>query len=181
MERKSHRKVFVVTAIVIALMFGFSFALVPFYKLICKATGINTSVLAADLAKSSVAASQAQVDRQREVTIQFVALTNKNLAWDFYPLTKEVRVHPGENTKVAFYVKNNTHQDMIVQAIPSMTPTDAISYFHKIECFCFQQQGLKAGANKEMNLIFYVDKDLPPETHAITLAYTLFDNTPKKS
>jgi cytochrome c oxidase assembly protein subunit 11 len=92
-----------------------------------------------------------------------------------------VRVHPGENTTVYFYAKNATAKAMTVQAIPSMTPTDAMSHFHKIECFCFKQQSLNAGASKDMALIFQVDKDLPKDIHVITLAYTLFDATPKET
>ena len=62
-----------------------------------------------------------------------------------------------------------------------MTPTESISHFHKIECFCFNQQTLKAGEAKDMALVFQVDKDLPKDVHTITLAYTLFDATPQAS
>ena len=70
---------------------------------------------------------------------------------------------------------------MTVQAIPSMTPTEAISHFHKIECFCFRQQTLKGRESREMPLIFQIDKDLPKDIHVITLSYTLFDATPKET
>ena len=69
---------------------------------------------------------------------------------------------------------------MQVQAIPSMTPTNALAHFHKIECFCFEQQTLKSQESKEMPMIFRIDNALPKEVHVITLAYTLFDTTPKE-
>ena len=59
---------------------------------------------------------------------------------------------------------------MTVQAIPSMTPSAALSHFHKIECFCFRQQTLAAHAGKEMPLVFQIDKDLPKDVRVITLA-----------
>jgi cytochrome c oxidase assembly protein subunit 11 len=134
-------------------------------------------VPAAELLKQSGSAEKA--DLSREVTIQFVAVNNMGLPWEFYPQVKSVQVHPGENTKVFFHAKNMTSDKMVVQAIPSMTPTESISHFHKIECFCFRQQTLQGGESKEMPLVFQVDKELPKETRVITLAYTLFDATPK--
>src|SRR3990167_8405280 len=177
-ERRSHRKVAIIAGVTVACMFTFCFAMVPFYNAICKATGINTSIRASEWNKPAVLTSSI-ADLTREVTVQFVAVTNENLRWDFYPQTKSVKVHPGVNSTVTFFAKNNTDKLMIVQAIPSMTPPQSIAHFHKIECFCFRQQTLKAGESKEMGLTFQIDKELPPDIHTVTLAYTLFDVTPK--
>lgn len=175
----SHRKIFIIGGIVAVIMFGFCFAMVPLYSLICKTTGINTSV-GTDLITPAVAEQLTEsADTARGVTVQFVATNHMGMPWEFYPRTKFIRVHPGEKAKVYFYAKNTTGNPMTVQAVPSMTPTESISHFHKIECFCFRQQSLKGGESKDMALIFTVDKDLPKETHVITLAYTLFDVTPK--
>ena len=181
-QKSPHRKIFIIGGIVAAIMFGFCFAMVPLYSMICKATGINPSFQNADLVKPAVAAALSKdVDYSREVTVQFVATNHMGMPWEFYPRTKMVKVHPGEKTKVIFFAKNTMSNDMTVQAIPSMTPIDSISHFHKIECFCFRQQSLKGGEGKDMALIFNVDKDLPKEIHTITLSYTLFDVTPKET
>lgn len=176
-DKKSHRKVYIIGGIAAAIMFSFCFAMVPLYGLICKVTGINTSAPGGELVQPMQNANTT-ADKTRDITIQFVAVNNMGLPWDFSPRTKSITIHPGENTKVFFYAKNTTEKTMTVQAIPSMTPTDSISHFHKIECFCFRQQTLKGGESKEMPLIFQVDKDLPKDIHVITLAYTLFDTTP---
>jgi cytochrome c oxidase assembly protein subunit 11 len=178
-EKKPHRKIFIIGGVVATLMFGFCFAMVPLYSMICKATGINTSVPSSELVTKTPVDANMKADLSREVTVQFVTVNNMGLPWDFYPQVKSVRVHPGENVKVFFHAKNATEKDMTVQAIPSMTPTESLSHFHKIECFCFTQQALKAGESKEMPLIFNVDKALPKNIGVITLAYTLFDSTPK--
>lgn len=178
-ERLSHRKVIAITSIAAVIMFGFCFAIVPFYSLICKATGINTSIPDPQLLTPAYAGTAKQtVDESREVLVQFVAVNHMGLPWDFYPKVKTVSVHPGAQNKIYFYARNATDNDMTVQAIPSMTPPEAIGHFHKIQCFCFNQQSLKAHESKDMVLIFNVDKALPKETHVITLAYTLFDVTP---
>jgi len=176
MKESPHRKVVGIMTLIVGLMFGFSFALVPLYKIACKKIGLNTSIPISSFA-DPIAAKNSGVITSRDVTVQFIAMTNQGLPWDFYPKTKMVKMHPGETAKVLFYAKNKTHQDMKVQAIPSMTPVQSISHFHKIECFCFNQQSLKAGEVKDMALVFQVDKDLPKDIHTITLAYTLFDAT----
>jgi cytochrome c oxidase assembly protein subunit 11 len=178
-EKKSHRKIIIMGSIASVLMFGFCFAMVPLYSLICKATGINTSVPSAQLLTPAYADSQGGPDFSREVTIQFVTVEHMGLPWEFYPRTKSIHVHPGENAKVFFYVKNTTDRPMTVQAIPSITPPESMKHFHKIECFCFTQQSLNAHEGKYMPLIFNIGKNLPKEVHVITLAYTLFEVKPK--
>lgn len=178
-EKKSHRKIFIIGGIVVAIMFGFCFAMVPIYNMLCKATGINTSVLDEGLITPSGDASNKDIDFTRELTVQFVATNHMGMPWEFHPNVVSVRVHPGESKKVTFFAKNNTEKDMISQAIPSMTPSEAVSHFHKIECFCFNKQPLKAGESKNMPLVFQLDKKIPKNVHVITLSYTLFDITPK--
>lgn len=177
-EKRSHRKIIIMGSIASAVMFGFCFAMVPLYSLICKATGINTSVPSAQLLTPAYADSQGGPDLSRDVNVQFITVDHMGLPWDFYPKTKSIRVHPGENVKVFFYVKNTTDKPMTVQAIPSMTPPDAMRHFHKIECFCFRQQSLQPHESKNMALIFNVGKNLPKEVHVMTLAYTLFEVKP---
>ena len=176
LDKKSHRKVCTIGGIAAALMFGFCFAMVPLYSVICKATGINTSVPDSSLLTAvSAEAGKSAIDLTRTIKVEFVAVNNKGMPWQFFPRVHSINIHPGQNNKVYFYAKNETFKTMTVQAIPSMTPTDAIQYFHKIECFCFKQQTLKGKEGRDMPLIFRVDKEIPKEINVITLAYTLFD------
>lgn len=177
--QKSNRKIFIIGGIVVVVMFAFCFAMVPLYSLICKKTGINSSAANSGLLIPVSAETTEPADLTRTIKVEFVAVNHNGMPWEFYPKTKIIEVHPGENNKIFFYAKNTTEKNMSVQAIPSMTPTEALQYFHKIECFCFTQQSLNAGQSKDMPMIFRIDKNIPKEIHVITLAYTLFDTTPK--
>ena len=64
---------------------------------------------------------------------------------------------------------------MVGQAVPSLAPSEGTLFFHKTECFCFNQQPLEAGESVEMPLIFIVDRDLPEHITKLTLSYTLYD------
>ena len=158
---------------VVVAMFAFVFVvMVPLYDVLCDALGINGKT-----SGERYEAAQIQVDESREVTIQFVATNNGGMPWEFGPTTTMMKVHPGAVNDTVFYARNPLSRDMVAQAIPSISPSRAAEYFHKTECFCFNQQPLQAQQSAEMPLQFIVDQDLPRDIKTITLSYTIFDVT----
>lgn len=154
--------------VVACVMFGFGFALVPFYKKICEVTGINNVLKADEVANT-------QVDTTRTLTVQLDSNLRSELPWTFAPLEKSVRVHPGELAHVTYEVRNNSGRAVTGQAIPSYGPQVAARHFRKLECFCFTQQTLKPGETRRMPVVFVIDKDLPADVNTITLSYTFFE------
>ncbi|MFC3684223.1 cytochrome c oxidase assembly protein [Hydrogenophaga luteola] len=155
-------------------MFAFGYALVPLYKAICEATGIN--VLA--LTERTVPGAQpkvlnTQVDRSRTITVEFDV--NARGPWHFKPAVRTLQVHPGELTTVLYEFQNIQNRTMAAQAIPSYAPTQAASHFNKLECFCFTQYTLAPGEKKEWPVAFVIDPKLPKDVTTITLSYTFFE------
>lgn len=158
--------------LVVACMFAFVFVvMVPLYDVLCDALGINGKT------GTRYEAVSAEVDRSRTIKVQFVARNNDDMPWEFAPEVKVLRVHPGELSSTTFLARNPALRDMVAQAIPSIVPSRAAAYFNKTECFCFNQQPLKAGEEADMPLQFIVDQALPEDIQTITLSYTLFDVT----
>lgn len=155
--------------VVAAIMFGFGFALVPFYDKICQATGLR-SLLQPD----HVTAANTQVDLSRTVTVEFDTNT-RGLAWTFKPLAGHIAVHPGELQQAVFEIRNNDIRPIVGQAIPSYGPALAAEYFKKVECFCFSQQALRPGEAKQVPVVFTVDPSLPKSVNVITLSFTFFE------
>jgi len=155
-------------------MFGFGFALVPLYSLICDAAGINR--LGNDTGRIAVEeALSTQVDESRWVTVEFDANTEAGMPWEFKPLVHKMKVHPGKIYQVAYYARNNSDKPIIGQAIYGITPWQATEHFNKTECFCFTQQKLEAGEGEEMPLRFVLSPKLPEKYNTITLSYTFMD------
>ncbi len=154
--------------VIAVAMFGFGFALVPFYQKICEVTGIN-SLLKPD------AITNTQIDAARFVTIEFDSNLRSDLQWTFRPLQTSVRIHPGELTTVVYEIRNHSDRAGTGQAIPSYGPQLAVRYFKKLECFCFTQQTLQPGEAKQMPVAFVIDKGLPDDVNTITLSYTFFE------
>ncbi|MBX9810134.1 MAG: cytochrome c oxidase assembly protein [Burkholderiales bacterium] len=162
--------------VVAVAMFGFGFALVPFYKKICEVTGIN-NVLKADEITNT------QIDAARWLTVEFDTNLRNDLPWTFRPLEKSVRFHPGELVQVTFEIRNNSDRAITGQAIPSYGPQLAARYFKKLECFCFTQQTLRPGEVRRMPVVFVIEKDLPQDVNTVTLSYSFFEveGTAKKA
>ena len=159
------------------LMFGFGFLLVPLYSVFCEITGINgkTSGRYEEASVDGGAADKGAIDRL--VTIQFIANKNDNVHWPFKPESEQMKVLLGARKTVVFNVVNSTQKAVVAQAVPSVSPSEAAPFLHKVECFCFQQQPLKSGEEKELALEFFIDTSLPKHITKLTLSYTLFDVT----
>jgi cytochrome c oxidase assembly protein subunit 11 len=155
-------------------MFGFGFALVPLYDVLCDITGLNGKVEA-----TAVKETIYPIDNNREVTVEFMTALNESTPMVFRSEIKKIQVHPGQYYTVNFYAENKTDKVMIAQAIPSISPGLAAEYFKKTECFCFTQQTFKAHEGKTMPVRFVINPALPEQYKTITLAYTFFDNTEK--
>jgi len=148
-------------------MFGFGFALVPFYEAVCQVTGLR-NILQPDVVENT------QVDRTRSVLVEFDANT-RHMAWKFKPLQNAVEIHPGELVTVEYEVTNTKEEPVTGQAVPSYGPQIAGNFFKKINCFCFEQQTLKPRETRIMPVVFVVDPTLPEDVHTITLSYTFFE------
>ena len=164
---RANRSLLVKLSVVVAAMFGFGFALVPFYDKICQVTGLR-NIDQADEVKST------QIDYARTVRIELDANT-RNLPWTFRPLETLHPVHPGEIAQVVYQVSNNTDRRVIGQAVPSYGPQQAAQYFRKLECFCFSRQVLEPGETRKMPVVFVIDPALPKDIGTITLSYTFFE------
>ena len=171
--RRSNRALLARLAIVAVVMFGFGYAMIPFYDQICKATGLR------DIAVPDTV-TNTQVDTGRTVRIEFDANVNK-LPWRFRPLTPIVIAHPGEVMQVVYEIENSADRPMTGQAIPSYGPRRADEYFKKLECFCFTKQSFEPREKRQMPVVFVIDPKLPKDVATITLSYTFFEVEGNKS
>ena len=166
-QRADNRRTLTRLSIVAAAMFGFGYALVPFYDQICAALGINSLV-------ERSAPTSTQVDLTRTVTIEFDANAH-GMPWSFKPAVRHLAVHPGQLVQVDYEVANVRSAAVTGQAVASYGPRQAGQYFRKLDCFCFTQQTLAAGETRRMPVSFVVDPALPAEINTITLSYTFFE------
>jgi cytochrome c oxidase assembly protein subunit 11 len=176
--RRDNWRMFGKLVAVATVMAGFGYALVPLYRTICTALGVNILSLAGTDAQGEKVGvyepkKNTQVDTSRTITVELDA--NARGPWEFHPEQRSVDVHPGEVTTVMYEFKNVQNRTMAAQAIPSYAPAQAMPYFHKLECFCFNQYTLKPGESRRWPVVFVIDPKLSKDVRTITLSYTFFE------
>jgi cytochrome c oxidase assembly protein subunit 11 len=158
--------------VVAFLAFGFSFSLIPLYRIACeKVLGIRLERTAAEGVTTT-----RQASNERVITVQFDGGVNSKLPWQFAPNQLTMTVRPGEQYEATYKAINTSTRAIVGSAVPSVAPARASGYFSKTECFCFTAQTLQAGETRDMPVRFIVDPNLPADVKTITLSYTFFKN-----
>ncbi|MDD2801178.1 MAG: cytochrome c oxidase assembly protein [Methylobacter sp.] len=160
--------------IVAVAMFGFGYALVPIYDVLCEWKWIERD--RPDAIKQAKENAY-EVDKNREVTVEFVASLNENTPMVFYAEIQKLKVHPGEYHTVNFHAENKTDKVINARAIHSYSPALVSSFVDTITCFCFDEQLFEPKEAKTLPVRFAVNPDMPPQYKTITLSYTFFDKT----
>ena len=154
--------------------FAFGFALVPLYRVLCNVTGYGDR---SELVRAATVVEAPVLDRT--VTVEFLSAVPTFGDWEFRPEAGELKVQPGRLYEAKFYAKNLRSQPVTAQAIPSIAPLDATQYFRKTECFCFSPQHFAGEQVRELTVRFIVDPKLPQDIDRVTLAYSMYDASPK--
>src|SRR5262249_29391612 len=155
----------------VALMVGAAYAAVPLYNWFCRTTGFGRTPLIA------TAAPPHALDRRLKV--RFDANVAGGLPWRFEPEHNSIEVKIGEVGTVNYRVVNESARETVGIASYNVSPPTVGAYFSKINCFCFHQQRLKAGEQREMTVVFFVDPQLVKDSEqddldTITLSYTMY-------
>ena len=155
----------------VAGMTGLAFASVPLYRMFCQATGYGGVPQRAERGANEIL--------DRTIRIRFDANVDHALPWTFAPVQRVIDVKIGETTLAFFKASNTSNAQVSGTAVFNVVPELAGRYFTKIECFCFKQQTLAAGASVEMPVTFFVDPKIVDDEDTkniseITLSYTFY-------
>lgn len=167
---RRNRRVGLIAAGMVGGMLGLSFAAVPLYSVFCSVTGYGGTPQIGGVAPGASG---------KVVTVRFNANTHPGLPWRFQPGQNSMQVKVGEEA-LAFYTAASTGSTPTTGiATYNVTPEIVGPYFHKVQCFCFDQQTLQPGQNVEMPISFWVDPKIADdagasEVRTITLSYTFF-------
>lgn len=177
-DNRKNGRVALMSAGIAAGMLGLAFASVPLYRLFCQVTGFGGATVRAEAAPAAVS--------DKTITIRFDSNMSSELGWRFHPEQTVMKVKLGEQS-MAFYRAENTGSEASTgQASYNVTPEIAGAYFNKMQCFCFNEQTLKAGEKVDMPVVFFVDPAILDDADArniseITLSYTFYPAKPSEA
>lgn len=174
MEDNIHRKnkrILLAVLTTVVVMVGVSFAAVPMYRLFCQVTGFGGTTQTAQELPDQIL--------EREVVVHFNAATAPNMPWIFKPEERSIKVKLGQRGLTSYRSKNKANIPTSGTAIYNVTPLKVGKYFHKIQCFCFDEQTLAAGEEMQMPVLFFVDPSMNDDPNmndvkSITLSYTFY-------
>jgi cytochrome c oxidase assembly protein subunit 11 len=166
--KRANRRLAGKLAIIGVAMFGFGYAMVPLYDIFCELTGFGGRTVRVESAAPNA------VDKERQVTVEFIANLNVDAPWAFEPAVVKMQVHPGEFYQTHYVARNLTDETLTGRAVYNLAPPQAGRFFKKIECFCFTQQLFGPEERREMPMAFQLDPDLPPEITIVTISYTFY-------
>ncbi|MDB5317655.1 MAG: cytochrome c oxidase assembly protein [Rhodospirillales bacterium] len=155
----------------VAGMTGLSFAAVPLYDMFCKATGYNGT--------TQRGGTMPAAPGEALITVRFNANTQPNLPWRFQAEQPSMTLHVGEEGLAFYSAVNNATTPVTGIATYNVTPEKVGRYFHKVACFCFDEQTLAAGQRADMPVAFWVDPQIAEDPNTrdvrvITLSYSFF-------
>lgn len=150
-------------------MVGVSFAAVPLYDWFCRVTGFNGTPMIGRQAPATPG--------EFVVTVRFNANTQPQLPWRFEPSQPSVQLRVGEEGMGFYTARNLSDRPATGVSTYNVTPEVVGKYFHKVACFCFEEQTLQPGQQVDMPLAFWVDPRIAedPNTRGIrtiTVNYT---------
>lgn len=184
-HQRNNRGLAIKLGIFAAGSFGFGFALVPLYSVLCDITGygdrtqLMQAANAVETSDGSPSAPSAGAQdgppvTDRTVTIEFMSTTPSIGDWQFRPETGGLKAQPGKLYEAKFLAKNLRSQPVTAQAIPNIAPSQATRYFQKTECFCFTPQHFESEQTRELVVRFIVDPKLPVNIDRLTLGYSMY-------
>lgn len=168
--RRRNVRVALTAGAAFVFMLGGAYASVPLYRMFCQVTGLGGTVSRADAAPGQVLG--------KTITVRFDANV-RDVPWKFTAEQTSQEVKIGE-TKIAFFkVTNTSDKPVTARATYNVVPEQAGAYFQKLQCFCFTDQTIAAGATVEMPVLYFIDPEYASDINTrgkpeVTLSYTFF-------
>ena len=153
-------------------MVALSFGAVPLYRAFCQTTGYGGATGRALIAPGAPVAGGS-------IKIRFDGNVSGGMPWQFRPDAADVRIKVGDRALAFYKATNFSAAPVTGRAVYNVSPDIAGKYFKKIQCFCFNEQTLKAGETVEMPVTYFVDPAILNDPLArrideITLSYTFY-------
>lgn len=114
-------------------------------------------------------------DWRGAVRVIFKAEVKSGLLWKFWPVQETVLAKPGETLQAVYMAKNLSDRPITAKARHIEQPKGlAEKYLEIVQCFCFIQQTLNPGEEKELPLIFRLQWNAPSNLKEIKISYEFY-------
>lgn len=165
-QRNKRLMAFVLVPMVL-LMFGFAFAQVPLFRMVCQRLGFAISPLG----------KVKEGGNGHTVEVLFTGVVAGKLPVYFRPKYAIRTVKVGERFNNEYHFVNLSDDSVYFRPVHSVLPSDAAEKFTMMKCFCFDDQALAPHEEKVFPVISLISSDLDSTVQQVTINYTLFEKS----
>jgi len=149
-------------------MFGFAFANVPLFNMLCTAIGIEMNP------NANVVSTEAT---DRTADIYFRGETMGTIPIEVKPVKSRQEINLGQQVMNDYEFENKSDRTIYFRPVHSIQPALAADKFQLSQCFCFDLQKLEPRERKSLPVVYIVGSDLKEGVHTMTLNYSMFEVT----
>jgi cytochrome c oxidase assembly protein subunit 11 len=149
----------------VLVMFGFAFAQVPLFRMVCQKLGFAISPLS----------RVKEGGNGHQVEVYFTGVVSGNLPVYFRPKYSLQTVKVGERFNNEYHFVNMSDDSVYFRPVHSVLPDEAAKKFTMMKCFCFDDQALAPHEEKTFPVISVLSNDLDSTVQQVTINYTLFE------
>ena len=108
------------------------------------------------------------------IKIKLITSVHKDLPFKFETEKKEIIIKPGEINNINYTVKNLGNKTVSGMATFQVYPSELKDYLTKINCFCYEEQTLKAGEKEKYALVLLVDPNVTKNIKEAIIQFVFF-------
>ena len=121
----------------------------------------------------SISQNRNKISNQ-EIKTKLITSVHKDLPFEFETEQQQIIIKPGEIKTVNYTVKNLSEQSMTGSATFQVYPSELKEYMTKMNCFCYEEQTLKAGEKEKYALVLLVDPNVGKNIKEAIIQFIFF-------
>jgi len=103
------------------------------------------------------------------IDVSLITSVHPSLPWKFSAKEPNIIIKPGEVKTIEYIVENPSNRTTFGVATFQYHPKELGNYFTKLNCFCFDEQTLKAGENSKYSVVFFIDPEVTKDSKTKSL------------
>ena len=108
------------------------------------------------------------------IKIKLITSVHKDLPFEFETEERNVLIVPGEVKTINYTVKNLSKKSMNGMATFQVYPSELKDFLTKMNCFCYEEQTLKAGEKERYPLVLLVDPKVTKNIKEAIIQFVFF-------
>ncbi len=122
----------------------------------------------------SIFLSKKNSGSNQAIKAKLITSVHKDLPFKFETEEENILIVPGEVKTINYTVKNLSEKSMTGTATFQVYPSELRDFMTKLNCFCYEEQTLKAGEKERYSLVLLVDPKVKKNIKEAIIQFVFF-------